>query len=145
MLAVHEAAFRASAIEFDPDAAIDEELRNVTETYVDGDDTFLVGIVDGELVATGGYRETARGDDVAVAEVGHLRVRPGVQRRGHARAMMDELERRATADGIERFVLETHEDLPAAQSLYETLGYSVTERVPHAVTGDEMLHYAKDL
>lgn len=141
IFAVHEASFRAAAIDFDPEAAIDEELRNVTETYVEGDSPFLVGVVDAEVVATVGYRPRS----TAVAEVGHLRVHPEYQRRGFAREMMAALEARAREAGIERFVLETHEDLPAAQALYEDFGYEVTKRVPHEVTGDEMIHYAKDL
>lgn len=149
VVAVHEAAFRASGIEFDPEGAIDEELRNVTETYLAGDDTFLVGTLSGEVVATGGYRagEDAVNEsgDGSIALVGHLRVRPDVQRRGYARTMMATLEERARADGFDRFVLETHEDLAAAQAFYQDLGYSVTKRIPHAVTGDEMIHYGKDL
>ena len=141
VLAIHEASFRAAEIEFEPDAAIDEELRTVTETYLDGEDTFLVGTVDGTVVATGGYRRESE----TVAEVGHLRVDPDYQRRGYARELMTALETRAREDGIERFVLETHEDLPAATALYEALGYTVTKRVPHEVTGDEMIHFAKDL
>jgi ribosomal protein S18 acetylase RimI-like enzyme len=141
ILAVHEAAFRAAAIEFEPDSAIDEELRNVTETYLQTTSPFLVGVLDGDVVATGGYRPRSDG----VAEVGHLRVHPAYQRRGYARELMAALEDRAHEEGIERFVLETHEDLPAARALYEDMGYEVTDREPHAVTGDEMIHYAKDL
>lgn len=149
VVAVHEAAFQASGIEFDPDGAIDEELRNVTETYLAGDDTFLVGTLDAEVVATGGYRVGAGdpegGEGTASAVLGHLRVRPDVQRRGFARAIMAALEGRARHDGVDRFVLQTHEDLVAAQNFYEASGYSVTKRVPHEATGDEMIHYAKKL
>lgn len=141
IVTVHEAAFRAASIAFDPDAVVDEELENVAETYAEEGHTLLVGTVEKEVVAFGGYRP--RGD--GVAELSHLRVHPEYQRRGYARALTTALEARAREAGVDRFVLETHEDLPAAQALYAALGYEVTKRVPHEVTGDEMIHYAKDL
>jgi ribosomal protein S18 acetylase RimI-like enzyme len=141
VVAVHEAAFRASGIEFVAESAVDEELKNVTASYLEGGDTFLVGTVDGEVVATGGYRTT--GTDVA--EMGHLRVHPEYQRRGYAAALVDAIEDQARDEGIETMVLETHEDLVAAQALYEVRGYEVDHTEPHAVTGDTMIHYAKEL
>lgn len=141
ILSVHEAAFRAAAIEFDPTAVVDEELRNVTETYADDDSTLLVGTVDEAVLVFGGYRPRGEG----VAELSHLRVHPDHQRRGYAQALTAELEEQASQAGIDRFVLETHEDLSAARALYETLGYEETGRVAHEATGDEMIHYAKDL
>lgn len=58
---------------------------------------------------------------------------------------MDEIEARARDDGFETLVLETHEDLVAAQALYEERGYDVHRREAHPVTGDEMIHYRKEL
>lgn len=141
VVAVHEAAFRASGMTFVEDAAIDEELQDVTAAYLAGGDTFLVGTVDGEVVATGGYRTRGEG----VAEMGHLRVHPDHQRQGYAERMVSAIEERAKDDGVETMILETHEDLIAAQALYGSLGYEIDHTEPHAVTGDTMIHYAKDL
>lgn len=142
VLAVHEAAFRASGIDFVPEAAVDEELRDVTGSYSDVGGTFLVGTVDCDVVATGGYRPREEPD---VAELGHLRVHPEHQRRGYAGRLMDEVESRALDDGFRTVVLKTHEDLVASQALYEKCGYEVYRREPHPVTGDEMIHYHKPL
>lgn len=141
VLAVHEAAFRESEMTFVEGSAIDEELQDVSESYLDGGGTFLVGTVDGDVVATGGYWP----EDDATAEVGHLRVDPEHQRRGYAATVMDEIEARAREEGFEMLVLETHEDLVAAQALYERGGYSIYRRESHPVTGDEMIHYSKEL
>lgn len=141
ILAVHETAFRASGIEFVPEAAVDEELRDVTASYFDLGGTFLVGVVDGEIVATAGHRP--QGDDVA--EIGHLRVNPEHQRRGHATTLMDAVERRAMDDGFETLTLRTHEALVAAQALYEDRGYVERARTEHPATGDELIHYRKGL
>lgn len=141
VLAVHEAAFRTSGIEFVPEAAVDEELEDVTGSYLDVGGTFLVGTVDGDVVATGGFRPT----DSDAAEVGHLRVHPEHQRSGYAAELMDEIETRARDEAYETLVLRTHEDLVAAQALYEKRGYDVHRREAHSVTGDETIHYRKEL
>lgn len=141
VLAVNEDSFRDSKMAFVEGSAIDEELQDVTASYLDGGGTFLVGTVDGEVVATGGYRP----EDVDTAEVGHLRVHPTYQRRGYAAAVMDEIEARALEEGFETLVLETHEDLVAARALYDGRGYSIYRRESHPVTGDEMIHYRKEL
>jgi len=141
VVAVHEAAFRASNIEFVEGTAVDEELQDVSDAYLEGGHTFLVGTVDDAVVATGGYRSKSEG----VAEVGHVRVHPNHQREGYARKVLAALEERALAEGFETFVLETHEDLVAAKGLYEDLRYDLDHTEPHPVTGDEMLHYRKSL
>lgn len=141
VVAVHEAAFRASNLEFVEGAAVDDELQDVSDSYLEGGHTFLVGAIDGAVVATGGYRHQGE----TVAEVGHVRVHPSHQREGYAREIMAALEARATQEGIDTFVLETHEDLVAAQGLYEDLEYELDHTEPHSVTGDEMLHYRKSL
>lgn len=141
VLAVHEAAFRASEMTFVDGSAIDEELRDVSAAYRDCGGTFLVGTVEGSVVATGGFRPES--DDVA--EVGHVRVHPNQQQSGYAGRVMDEIEALARSDGFDTLVLETHEDLVAAQALYENRGYTITRREAHPVTDDEMLHYRKEL
>lgn len=92
------------------------------------------------MVATAGYRH--RSEDVA--EVGHRRVHPDVQRRGYAERLMAAVEDRAAADGFERLVLATREDLTAARALYEGLGYERLARIPHPETGAELIRYGAD-
>jgi ribosomal-protein-alanine N-acetyltransferase len=60
------------------------------------------------------------------AGVGHIvtvNVRPDARRRGHARALVAEAERRLAAAGAARVVLEVHVGNAGAIALYESLGY----------------------
>lgn len=81
---------------------------------------FLVGSVDGHPVACGGLRMLTpnRG------EVKHLWVRPPARGAGLGRALLEELERRASVLGATEVVLDTNERLEAAQRLYRTSGYT---------------------
>lgn len=141
VLAVNEAAFRASGMAYVEGSPVDEELRDVTAAYLDGGGTFLVGTVEDDVVATGGFR--AESERVAV--MGHVRVHPDHQRRGHRGRLIAAVESCAGADGFETMVLDTHEDLTAARELYESNGYEGRRREPHPITGDEMIRYAKEL
>ncbi len=120
---VHERALRASAIEFVEDAPADADLRRIEETYLP-EGEFLVGVVDEEVVATGGFRP--RSDDRGTAELRRMRVHPDHQRRGYAAALLAALERRARDRGFERSWLETNADLGAARRLYESMGHRQT-------------------
>jgi ribosomal protein S18 acetylase RimI-like enzyme len=142
---VHERAFRAAPVDHDPE--LNRALRHVSRTFLDGGGDFLVGTLaappadpgeygpaDERIAATGGYlpstadASTVRPGspveaDERTVEVKSVRVDPAFQRRGFARTLVSELETRARAAGFERAVLDTGEDLTAAQSLYESLGY----------------------
>lgn len=95
------------------------------ETAVDGsqfdppDGLFLVATIDDVLVAMGGWR---RHED-AVVEIKRMYVPERMRRRGLARAMLAELERRAIDAGMRRIVLNTGTEQPEAIALYESCGY----------------------
>lgn len=87
---------------------------------------FLVGYLDGEPVASGGWRahdgdepDFADGD----AEVKRMYVMPSARGRGFARAILAELERTAAAAGRVRIVLESGTAQPEAIALYRSSGY----------------------
>jgi Acetyltransferases len=84
---------------------------------------FLVVDVDGSPVGCGGVRMLApdRG------EIKHLWVRPEARNSGLGRALLEELERRASVLGATDVVLDTNERLEAAQRLYRTSGYTEVE------------------
>ncbi|MFB6136676.1 MAG: GNAT family N-acetyltransferase [Halobacteriaceae archaeon] len=98
------------------------DLDDVPGTYFDGG-TFLVGEVDGRVVATGALERV----DETAAELRRMRVDPDRQRRGYGRAVLDELEARARDLGYDRLVLETaaHQ---GAVPFYEAAGYDETGR-----------------
>lgn len=87
---------------------------------------FLVGYEDDTPVATGAWRahdgpapEFRPGD----AELKRMYVALGARGRGHARAMLAELERTAVEAGRLRTVLETGTEQPEAIALYRSSGY----------------------
>ncbi|MGA8717932.1 MAG: GNAT family N-acetyltransferase, partial [Solirubrobacteraceae bacterium] len=62
-----------------------------------------------------------------VAELKRMYVVPAARGRGLSRAVLSELETRATALGATRVVLETGDKATAALALYESAGYA---RIP---------------
>jgi GNAT superfamily N-acetyltransferase len=80
---------------------------------------FVVGFLDGEPVASGGFRRHA-GD---VAEIKRMYVVEDHRGVGYARRLLADLESRAAAVGYRRIVLETGLRQPEAVALYESSGY----------------------
>lgn len=79
-------------------------------------------------VGCGGVRRIEPGDDGLVRfEVKHLWLQPHVRGRGHGRALLAELERRAREFGAQQLVLDTNESLTAAGGLYLTSGFAAVE------------------
>ncbi|WP_335978724.1 GNAT family N-acetyltransferase [Streptomyces sp. CA2R106] len=110
------------------------------ERYGDGDAThmaadhfdpprglYLLGYdADGKPVASGGWRaqdDAAEGFTAGDAEIKRMFVVRSARGRGHARAMLAELEATAAAAGRTRMVLETGQKQPEAIALYTSCGY----------------------
>lgn len=165
--AVHDRAFRASPVDFDPE--LDRHLRRVPSTFPDQGGAFLVGTLavppappdpegrgsDGErVVAAGGYLPTTADaasvrpsspvdPDPGTAELRSVRVDPAVQGRGYGRRLVRALERRAREAGFERLVLDTNVALTAARGLYESLGYRAVGRERLEPSGVELVCYER--
>ena len=80
---------------------------------------WLVGYDGDAAVACGGLRRLAPG----IAEIKRMFVTAPARRRGHARALLAELERLAAQDGCARVRLYTTEVLLEARALYTASGY----------------------
>lgn len=80
---------------------------------------FLVARLDGEPVGCGAIRRI----DDRTAEVKRMYVAPAGRRRGIARSILVELERRAEAFEYRAIRLETGIGQPEAMALYEACGY----------------------
>lgn len=131
---------RTAAYDHPHAAALIEQLQQVyRDRYGDVDATpvdpaefapplglFLVGYLDGEPVACGGWRAQDGPElefQVGDAELKRMYVVPRHQGRGLARVVLAELERRALAAGRRRLVLETGTRQPEAIGLYTSSGY----------------------
>jgi len=105
------------------------------------DGLFLVGLLDGQPVATGGWRRLPGGD----AELKRMFVVTAARRRGIARALLAELERSAANAGISRLVLNTGLEQPEAIRLYESSGYTPVPGFGHYADAPRALFYGKEL
>lgn len=162
---VHDRAFRAAPVEHDPE--LDRHLRHVERSFLDPGGEFLVATVpvppadplpyppDGErIVAIGGFlpstapAATVRPGspveaDPGTVEVKSVRVDPAFRRHGYARRLVTALETRARDAGFERAVLDTGQDLSAARTLYESLGYDRVGRESFEEFG--LVYYRKEI
>jgi GNAT superfamily N-acetyltransferase len=91
-----------------------------TPSAFDGPGTaWLVIYEDGDAVACGGLRPLEPG----IGEIKRMFVTAAARGRGHGRALLAELERRARAAGYERVRLYTTAILREALALYADAGY----------------------
>jgi GNAT superfamily N-acetyltransferase len=74
-----------------------------------------------------------------VLYVQHVSVHPAYRRRGLASRMMAWLEAEARRQGYSRLGLRIRTALKGNQALYESLGFVVTDTVPHPLGGPETL------
>jgi len=102
----------------------DDDLHAIPSVYLEAGGEFLVGELDGRVVATGAI---VRRDD-QTAEITRMRVHPDVWRCGFGRAILLRLEARAAELGYRHLRLETTAGQTAAQALYRAHGYHQTHR-----------------
>lgn len=135
---LHDVALRAVGALGGP-GPWDDDLSRIPEVYLDGRGEFLVGLLQGQIVAMGALRWY----DQVTAEVKRMRVHPRVQRRGYGRMMLSRLEERALELGYRRLLLDTTERQLPAIGLYRSAGYVETGRTP--VAGMPGIVFAKSL
>jgi GNAT superfamily N-acetyltransferase len=97
----------------------DDDLRSIPAAYLDTGGEFLVGTVNGRVVAMGALRHITD----SVAELKRMRVHPRFQRRGFGRLILASLEDRARELGYTKLTLDAGIVLTAAQRLYQSAGY----------------------
>lgn len=117
----------------------DRDLDDIENVYLKSGGEFLVGVVDGEVVAMGAMRRT----DKERAEVKRMRVRPALQGRGFGQRLLSALEERAAVLGYVSLCLDTTVGQSVARRLYEKNGYKETGRAE--VRPFECVLYEKSL
>lgn len=117
----------------------DHDLARINEIYLDGGGEFLVGLVDGRIVAMGGLRRVSDRE----AELCRMRVHPEYQRRGYGARILARLEERALELGYRRVRCDTTSNQVAAIALYRRYGWLETGR--KRVGGLTVVFFQKDL
>ena len=92
--------------------------RDIARKATTQPELFLVGTIDGALVAT-----AMIGYDGHRGWVNYLAVGDAVRHRGHARALMDEAERLLKERGCPKLNLQLRRTNAAAIGFYQALGY----------------------
>lgn len=80
-----------------------------------------------------------------IGEVKRMYVRPEYQGQGIGGAILQEIETRAVADGLERLVLETGHNHPAAWRVYERAGFHRCGPVLNYEESPYSIFYEKEL
>ena len=105
-----------------PRGSWDADVDAIEEFYLSKKGEFLVGELDGEVVAMGGFwRKTEK-----MAELKRMRVHPEHQRRGYGQAILTELEKRAKSMGYSSMFLDTLPIMAPARRLYTKNGFVQT-------------------
>lgn len=117
----------------------DEDLESIRRSYLQDGGEFLLGWLDGRLVAMGALRHVT----AVAAEIKRMRVHPRFQRRGFGRTLLARLEDRARELGYSKLRLDTTVVQTAAQALYAREGYSQVGR--GQLAGVEVIYYEKRL
>jgi ribosomal protein S18 acetylase RimI-like enzyme len=102
----------------------DDDLHGIEGAYLEAGGEFLVGVLNGRIVAMGALRRISSEE----AEIKRMRVEPALQGRGHGQALLDALHSRAAELGYSTLRLDTTVHQWAARSLYEGNGYRETRR-----------------
>jgi GNAT superfamily N-acetyltransferase len=102
----------------------DDDLDDIESVYLDQSGEFLVGVLDGEIVAMGALMRISP----ERAELKRMRVRPGLQGRGYGQALLAALHRRASELGYSALRLDTTVQQRVAQRLYLKNGYNEVGR-----------------
>jgi GNAT superfamily N-acetyltransferase len=117
----------------------DDDLRSIPSYYLQDGGEFLVGWLEGRLVAMGALRHVT----AAAAEIKRMRVHPRFQRRGYGSLVLARLEDHARGVGYSKLRLDTTVMQTAAQALYTREGYTEVGR--GQLAGVEVVYFEKRL
>ncbi len=125
---VREGASVGFVLPFSLDEARAYWRDRVAPAHAAGGKVVLAAVLGDEVVGTAQLDFDAMPSKRHHAEVSKVLVDPRFRRTGVARALMAEIERRATEDGRWLLTLDTAGD--AAETLYRSLGYTLAGTIP---------------
>ncbi len=125
---VREGASVGFVLPFSLDEARAYWRDRVAPAHAAGGKVVLAAVLGDEVVGTAQLDFDAMPSKRHHAEVSKVLVDPRFRRAGVARALMAEIERRATEDGRWLLTLDTAGD--AAETLYRSLGYTLAGTIP---------------
>ena len=105
----------------------DGDLHHIEQQYLAAGGEFLVGEIDGRIVAMGALLRVSPDR----AEIKRMRVDPGHQRRGFGRTILEHLIGRARELGYTTLHLETTTRQTAARALYAAFAFTEVARSRH--------------
>jgi len=117
----------------------DDDLQNIENVYDKNNGAFLVGELNGKIIAMGALRRISD----AAAEIKRMRVLPAFQRQGFGQAMLTALEDEARGKKYVTLHLDTSVSQVAAQTLYLQNGYVETKRIMDG--SREVIFYEKHI
>ena len=98
------------------------DLRTIEQVYLQSGGEFLIGLLDGVVMAMGGFQRLS--DDSA--ELRRMRIRKDLQDQGYGGRLLRELEKRAFKSGIRTLSFETAKARPLTLEFYHKHGYQET-------------------
>jgi ribosomal protein S18 acetylase RimI-like enzyme len=125
-----------------------DETPFTTADFTPPHGAFLVGYLDQQAVAMGGWRFRTPGVPRVArrpAEIRRMFVRECVRGRGFARLVLAALEASAAAAGADWMLLETGQPQVAAVGLYRSSGYVDVERFGYYADSDMALNLGRPL
>ncbi len=102
----------------------DDDLKNIEDTYINNKGEFLVGVLNGKIIAMGAFKKI----DNATAEIKRMRVYPEYQGNGYGKMILNKLYKIAINNNYKYFILETSTIQLYAQKLYENFGFKEFKR-----------------
>jgi len=96
----------------------ENDLDNIEKTYFDGGE-FLIGLINDNIVALGGYRKITN----MMGHVRRMRVHPDYRRKGYAQQILQRLEKEAKKNKLDELRLRTSKQQIMAQNFYEKNGF----------------------
>lgn len=117
----------------------DNDLHSIKQVYLDNGGEFLVGLLDGRIVAMGAIRKTS----IERAEVKRMRVHPDFQGRGFGQQILSALIKQAIELGYKTLHLDTAVIQTAAQQLYLKNGFIEVGRT--VLAGFDAILFEKEI